>query len=71
MHEVVAVLRNEAQTLYSPFVGKVTNASYQPCSQSLYSLRTVDICLGIWHAIFEVWTRIPHIMEWKRISKDL
>ncbi len=56
MHEVVAVLRNEAQPLYSSSVGKVTNASYQPCCQSLYSLRTVDICLGIWHAIFEVWT---------------
>ncbi len=56
MHEVVAVLRKEAKPLQSLCVGKVTNASYQPCSQSLYSLRTVDICLGIWHAIFEVWT---------------
>ncbi len=58
--EVIAAARRKAQPMQPLFVGEVTHASYQPCSQSLYSLKMVDICKEVWrtgwHTIFEVRT---------------
>ncbi len=45
--------------LQSPFVGKITNASYQPCSYSLNSLQLANIrevWRTDWRITFGVWS---------------